>query len=210
MNKLIKSIGCAALIKVSSFAKFSFVAGSHMIWLSGPAILAPLVGAFGGVFASSIVLLIRMALHFLLFKKLSLSFLAFCVPGFVGSLYWSTRSSIIRVFVPLVCMGLFIAHPVGGQAFIYSLYWLIPVAVYFFGRNTIFMQALGSTFTAHAVGSVIWLYTVPMTATMWLGLIPFVAVERLLFALCMVVAYRVILAAKNTAVIGNAKIITYS
>jgi hypothetical protein len=210
MNKLIKSLGCASVVKVSSFAKLSFVIGSHMVWLSGPAIIAPLVGAFGGVFASSIVLLVRIAVHFLLFKTLSLSFLAFCIPGFFGSLYWATRSSIIRVFVPLTCMALFIAHPVGGQAFVYSLYWLIPVALYFFGRNTLFAQALGSTFVAHAVGSVIWLYTVPMTATIWLGLIPVVALERLLFAVCMVVGYNAIVGVKNLAMLRVAKMIKFS
>jgi len=210
MKKLVQSLGWASAVKVSSLAKLSFVVGSHMVWLSGPAIITPLVGAFGGFFASSIVLIIRMTVHFLLFKTLSLSFLAFCVPGFFGSLYWATRSSVIRVFVPLICMALFIAHPVGGQAFVYSLYWLIPVALYFFGRNTIFMQALGSTFVVHAVGSVIWLYTVPMTAAMWLGLIPIVAVERLLFAVCMVVAYNAIVVVKNLALLRVTKNIKFS
>ena len=198
MNTLIKSLGCALVVKASALAKISFVIGSHLLFLSGPAIVAPLAGAFGGVFASSFVLVFRMAMHFLLFKTVSLSFLALCVPGFFASLYWATRSSIIRVCVPLACMALFIVHPVGGQVFVYSFYWLIPVVIYFSNRNTVFMQALGSTFVAHAVGSVIWLYTVPMTPVMWLGLIPFVAVERLLFAVSMTVTYRVIIAIKNT------------
>ncbi len=42
-------------------------------------------------------------------------------------------------------------------------------------------HALASTFIAHAVGSVIWLYTVPMVASAWLALIPIVACERLLY-----------------------------
>src|SRR2546430_1999084 len=53
----------------------------------------------------------------------------------------------------------------------------------------VFLQALGSAFIAHAVGSVIWLYTVGMTPAAWLGLIPVVFVERMLCAAGMTVAY---------------------
>jgi hypothetical protein len=58
---------------------------------------------------------------------------------------------------------------------------------------------LGSTFIAHAVGSTIWIYTVPMTAQMWLGLMPLVAIERLCFATGMVVSYHAVHAATNAA-----------
>lgn len=89
-------------------------------------------------------------------------------------------------------MAAFIAHPVGSQAFLYSFYWLIPVAIYLMGRNSLFAQALGSTFTAHAVGSVIWLYANPMTPEIWLALIPVVLVERLVFASGIVLVYQII------------------
>jgi len=107
-------------------------------------------------------------------------------------LYWATNHPVIRVGLPLLCMGLFIAHPIGSQAFLYSFYWLIPIVLYAFPHQSLFLQSLGSTFVAHAVGSVIWLYTVPMTAGMWLGLIPVVIIERVLFALGMVVMHQVI------------------
>jgi hypothetical protein len=89
-------------------------------------------------------------------------------------------------------MILFVMHPVGGQAFVYSLYWLIPVALYFIPHRSLFLTGLGSTFIAHAVGSVIWCYTVPMTAGMWMALMPVVFCERLLFALGMVVMHFVL------------------
>src|SRR5207237_10360114 len=94
-------------------------------------------------------------------------------------------------------MALFIVHPIGSQAFMYSFYWLIPIGLFGLARKTLFLEALGSTFVAHAVGSVIWLYTVPTTAGMWVGLIPIVAVERLLFAMGMVVMYRFIMGIKS-------------
>ena len=80
----------------------------------------------------------------------------------------------MQILVPVLCMALFGLHPVGSQAFAYTLYWLIPVTLYIMSSlvnvlprfqqfTPIFLQALSSTFIAHAVGSVIWLYTVGMT-----------------------------------------------
>ena len=94
-------------------------------------------------------------------------------------------------------MVAFIAHPVGAQAWVYSLYWLIPVVLYFLRKESLFLTALGSTFTAHAVGSVIWIYANPMTPQAWLVLIPVVFIERFVFASGMVVAYHGINFIKN-------------
>jgi hypothetical protein len=69
--------------------------------------------------------------------------------------------------------------------------------LYFVPQKNIFFTSLGSTFTAHAVGSVIWLYTIPMTAGMWLALIPIVALERLCFATGMVTVVGVVTAAQR-------------
>jgi hypothetical protein len=198
IQKSLSAITFACILKLSSILKISFLVGSYAVWFSGASILAPLAGTFGGIMGATLVCIARMALHFLFFKSLSLSFLALCIPGFCASLYWTTSSSIVRLYLPLACMGLFIAHPVGNQAFVYSLYWLIPVALYFIPKKSLYLQALGSTFVAHAVGSVIWLYTVPMTSAMWLGLIPLVACERFVFALGMVCTYKIALWSKNT------------
>jgi len=202
MKKLVQSFGFALGVKASSACKLSFVVGSHMIWLSPASILVPLTGAFGGILGASVVCVIRMIVHCIIFKTLALSSLAFFVPGYCASIYWATSSSVIRFFLPLACMVLFIAHPIGGQAFLYSLYWLIPVVLFFIPRQSLFLNALGSTFVAHAVGSVIWLYTVPMSAAIWLSLIPVVAVERLLFACSMVVLYNIAAWVKNLNVVS--------
>lgn len=83
----------------------------------------------------------------------------------------------------------FIAHPVGFWAAPYACYWLIPITLYFVQNKSVFLQALCSTLIAHAVGSVIWIYSVPMSVFDWYRLIPVVAVERFAFALGMVVVY---------------------
>lgn len=193
-----QSCGFASLVQLSSVAKMSFIVGSCAAWFSASAIMAPLAGFFGGIIGCGVVLIVRMVFHYIIFKTISFKFLALCIPGFCASLYWATRSSIIRVVLPLACMALFIAHPVGNQAFFYSFYWFIPVVLFFVGRETLFMQALGSTFVAHAVGSVIWLYTVPMTAVTWMALIPVVALERFVFAMGMVVVCKSFMVLKNS------------
>ena len=53
----------------------------------------------------------------------------------------------------------------------------------------VFLTSLSSTFIAHAVGSVIWIYADPATPEFWYALIPLVAVERLVMASGMTLAY---------------------
>lgn len=187
----LKTASYASIVKFSGLLKVSFLVGSQMIWFSASNSIIPLAGAFGGVVGAGLMFLVRQLLHLIFFKTISLSFLAFCVPGFFASLYWATNHYVIRLLLPLVCMGLFMIHPVGSQVFVYSLYWLIPVVLYFIPQRFLFLQALGSTFVAHAVGSIIWLYTMPMTASLYIGLMPLVLCERILFALGMVVAHHI-------------------
>lgn len=188
----LKAAFYAGILKLCCLLKVSFVVGSQMIWFSATNAIVPLSGAFGGVMGCGLLFLMRQIMHLLFFKTISLAFLAFCIPGFFASLYWATNHYTVRLLLPIACMGLFVIHPVGAQAFVYSLYWLIPVVLYLVPQRSLFLQALGSTFIAHAVGSVIWLYTVPMNATMWVGLMPVVLCERILFAVGMVIAHHVL------------------
>jgi hypothetical protein len=180
------------LFKLSSCAKISIILGSNLAFFSATSIMMPLSGAFAGIqgaFAASAAILI---LKIITSKALfSAHFLAFYIPGFFASLYWATPSRWLRAIPALIAIPLFIAHPIGSQAALYSLFWLIPVATLLFFNQSLFARALGSTVTAHAVGSVIWLYTIPMAPDQWLMLIPVVIVERLLFASGMVIAYKV-------------------
>ena len=192
MANSLKIASYGAILKISGLLKASFLVGSQMIWFSGVNSILPLSGAFGGVLGAGVIFLMRQLVHLLCFKTISLSFLAMCIPGFCASLYWASNHFLIRLLLPLLCMILFVAHPVGGQAFFYALYWLIPIVLYFVPQRSLFLTALGSTFVAHAVGSVIWCYTVPMTSALWMGLLPIVILERTLFALGMVIAHHVI------------------
>ncbi|HSC25550.1 MAG TPA: hypothetical protein VLB80_05050 [Candidatus Babeliales bacterium] len=189
IKNFLKFTSYSAVVKISGLIKISFLIGSQMIWFSGSNTVLPLAGAFGGFMGSWTVFLVRQLLHCIFFKTVSLKFLAFCIPGLCASLYWATNHYIIRLLLPILCIVLFTIHPIGSQVFFYSLYWLIPVIIYCIPQKSLFLQALGSTFVAHAVGSVIWLYTVPMTTNMWMTLMPIVFFERLLFAVGMVIMH---------------------
>ena len=94
----------------------------------------------------------------------------------------------ITIMVPALAMIAFWLHPIGAQAWYYALYWTVPVIVKFL-PDRLFLRSLGATFTAHAVGSVLFLYTIPTAPALWIGLIPIVAIERMLFALGISASY---------------------
>ncbi len=193
MTKIVtQSAFFVGLVLLAKFFTLSFLVGSQTARLSGLSIIVPLAGAFGGIIGGSFIFLLRLIVGLFSNNFSSFQFLAFCVPGLCASFYWASSHAVIRLVLPAVCMMLFIIHPVGAQAFPYALYWLIPIVLYFVRSKNLFLRSLGSTFVAHAVGSVIWLYTVPMTADLWLYLIPIVLVERLLFASGMVVMHQVL------------------
>lgn len=172
--QIMKLNGIQGLIK-------SFFSFSHCVM--------PLIGMVFGLWGSVVLILGMFSL------KISGLMLHsyFGLPTFAASLCWATRNRLVRVGIPVVCMGLFVAHPIGFAAAPYAFYWFIPMVCAFVGKNNRFLTALSSTFTAHAVGSVVHLYCInPMTSSAWLALIPVVAVERLVLALGMYVVYGIL------------------
>jgi len=178
-------------IKIASFWKFSFIYGASRAMFSGATATVPLVGLFGGGIVSLIIFMLLLMSRYALFGVSSLHILAFYLPGLFSALYFSCGNRLVRLIVPILCMILFIFHPVGGQAFVYSFFWLIPIVIYFSRSKQIFLNALASTFIAHAVGSVIWIYTVPMSVYAWYALIPIVCIERLAISSAIVILYKI-------------------
>lgn len=91
------------------------------------------------------------------------------------------RNRLILV-VPLIAIVVFVAHPIGRTVWYYSLFWLIPIVAYV-RKDWLLARSLGATFTAHAVGGAAWIWAFNLPATVWQGLIPVVAQERLVMAL---------------------------
>jgi hypothetical protein len=190
-KRAVSTLFFISLMSLSSFFKFSFVVGSWRMFFSALNCVGPIAGSFLGVSGSWMIYGLRTVVR-LCTMGVTAAQLLNGVPTLCASLYLATTHWAIACGLPLTCMVLFWLHPVGVAAAPYALYWLIPVAVFYVQSNNLFFKALGSTFVAHAVGSIIWLYTVPMTSAAWLALIPVVAVERLLFATGMVIVQYVI------------------
>jgi len=155
----------------------------------------PIAGAFLGPVFGAIAVGGTEIANFLLTGKV-MEFNLFNIMRFTtimfAALYFGTkaRKNLIAL-VPIACMALFVLHPIGQQAWPYALYWLIPVAARFynFKAGKLLSKSVGATFTAHAVGSIAFLYTFGMTPEFWLGLIPIVLFERSMFALGIAASY---------------------
>lgn len=193
-----------SFIFLLSFVRISFMAGSHRMFFSGINLLFPLLGSFLGTAFSGVAVFI-----FFIFKKITLGgAITLGLPTFVATIAFSIMTKdrknlklniynfLLRVVVPFLSIVLFVVHPAGRDAFLYSFYWLIPVGLYFFeilkNNNSILLKSLTATFLAHAVGSLIWLYMIPTTSVYWLSLIPVVFVERLVFASGLSLTYLII------------------
>lgn len=206
-SKIVTASLITILAKLGGILKVSFIFGSCAALFSASSMLLPLSGAFGGILGSTTFLMVGMMIRVLTGSVLSFKILAYHIPGFFASAYWARQSKWLSIAVPIACMVLFIAHPVGLAAAPYALYWLIPVAIAMLPMlekynipfvvsserspeyRTIFLISLSATFIAHAVGSVIWLYAAPATPAFWYALIPMVAVERFVMACGMTLAY---------------------
>jgi hypothetical protein len=178
-----------AMSMVAGLFKFSFIMGWPHAFFSLGAAIAPLSGELAGNGGSMAFFALNLIVYFIVKGSFAWHYLSYFIPGLFAAFYWSNNSKIVRIVPAALCMFLFIIHPTGSEAAVYSLFWLIPIIVALVKKQTIFMRALGSTFTAHAVGSVIWLYTLNMSADQWIMLIPVVIFERLLLAISMVGMY---------------------
>jgi len=196
MYKRLKSIfpvlAIFGLLELISLFKVNILLGAKTAVFSGFAVAGPLVGLYAGTGLMVGIFALRRLVRGIFLGTSLLSPFALYLPTLAAGYYLKSHSWLIRLVVPLACMVLFMVHPVGGQAWYYALYWLVPVAVYLIPFESQFVQALGATFVQHAVGSVLWLYFMPTTAAIWTMLLPIVFVERILCAVGMVMVMRMV------------------
>ncbi len=191
----------AALV-ASTCIPLAALSGSFRFILSGINIVLPIAG---GLFGLGIVCSLVSSLW--IFKLLFVGLpITIGIPSAFAMLSWgaSTQKNrishalnfIVNVLIPAACMAIFMLHPASSAAWPYALYWLIPIAIWASNRtNNSLLIALQSTFIAHAVGSIMWVFLVPMTSSQWIALIAVVAVERCGIALLATGLYKFILAA---------------
>lgn len=103
-------------------------------------------------------------------------------PMLFAVLYFARKRS-LNLIIPLLAIVAFVAHPIGRTVWYFALFWTIPIAAHFIRDRFLIARALGATFTAHAVGGALWIWTFALPAAVWQSLIPVVIAERFLFAL---------------------------
>ncbi|MBI5035845.1 hypothetical protein HZC09_00740 [Candidatus Micrarchaeota archaeon] len=182
----------AALVVLGDNIKLAAVWGASGQFFTLFQLFGPIAGAFlGPVIGAVSVLGAELFNFFIAGKEASLVNLLRLSPMLFAAYYFGIKEGRnYAALIPLACMALFVLHPVGGKAWIYTLYWLLPLGMAVMFKGNLIARSLGATFTAHAVGSVMWLYFVnPMTPELWMALIPIVAMERLAFAAGISVSY---------------------
>lgn len=143
--------------------------------------IAPTAGVFIGTLPGIISVLAMQVVNLLLHgTKADIGGLIRLFPTLFAVIYFSKKRS-INWIIPLLAIVAFNINPIGRSAWQYSMFWLIPIGTHFLRKN-LFARSLGATFTAHAVGGALWVWTFGLTKEIWLGLIPVVTMERLAMA----------------------------
>lgn len=179
-------LSITAVLVALSYIDVMPLFGAHQKSISLASVFMPLTGLCAG-WVTPVITLVRSLFSFATTGSYWSFFLY--VPSLFAAFAWRSRSFFFHVITPLTCMVLFIMHPQGAGAPLYTLYWLIPVGIWLSGSRLLLSRALASTFVAHAVGSVVWLNAYNIPSATWITLIPVVLFERLLFALALVSVY---------------------
>jgi len=155
---------------------------------------APIAGAFLGSVPGLITVFLMQFFNFLIHGAdiLDNGTIIRFFPILFATLAFARKNILLSWGVPLVAMIAFIAHPIGQTVWYFPLLWTIPMIAYFFRDRFLLARALGATFTAHAVGGMLWIYTFHTPALVWQSLIPIVLMERFLFALGIAGSYLLI------------------
>jgi len=194
-RKLVFLAVFAVFAAIAEQINFAPIIGSNASYFTLFQFFGPIVASFLGLglglvalAASQLVNMVVLGKAITIVNVLRLSTMLFAAYYFARIDF--KKLDAVGIGVPLACMALFVMTPAGAGAWYYSLYWLIPVAVRVFGwsRNLV-ARSLGATFTAHAIGSVIFAYSLPYTSAQWTALVPVVAYERLMFAAGIAVSY---------------------
>lgn len=144
---------------------------------------APIAGAFIGSIPGVVAVFLMQFFNFLVHgaNVEDAGTIIRFFPMLFAALYFAKKGR-FNLIIPVIAIIAFIIHPIGRQVWYFSLFWTIPIFAYFFRDRFLFVRALGSTFTAHAVGGVLWIWTFSLPAAVWDSLIFVVIIERLLFA----------------------------
>lgn len=175
----------AIFFSILGFAAFQ-VPVSRLIGSDQSFTLFEFLGPIGGMFLGPILgalsaFVVRALNVFILHQPLDLLTVIRFLPMMLAAVYFGMKQKKTAIIFP-ICIALFLLNPIGREAWLYSLIWLIPF-VASFGKKRLILNSFGATFCAHAVGSVIFLYLFGLTPAIWISLIPVVFIERGVFTI---------------------------
>lgn len=191
LKKMSSAMGIGAILW-STLIKVSYIIGSHVACFSGVNVVAPLIGITCGWLPLASALALRGSIAWLLFGMHPFLVVVYHSSSLIASAYWKS-GLVVRLIIPLIAMLIFMVHPTGSVA--YAALWLMPVFCAFIADRSILARAFGSTWAAHAFGSVVYLFTKPAIA--WSAIIPVALVERALFACALAGCYMIYISVKN-------------
>ncbi len=187
----------AILALISQRINFSALVGAENQYLTVFNFFAPIAGIFlGPIFGIAAVLLAEIANNILRAMPWTVLNMSRLIPILLATFYFGTRNKNwqqrLSIIIPVLAIIAFVLHPVGRTVWFFGFYMAIPLLPYILPKKwgqKLFLKSLGSTFTAYAIGTALWIWTIPMTRAQWLVLVPQVAFERLLFASGIMVSY---------------------
>ena len=189
-TKLLSGIIFAGMVLlIASYIKISYIIGSWAAFFSATSCVIPAAGLVAGLYGTLCISVVRILQMVIVAPFRLPTLLLNVVPGVAASAYWCAPRWLMNFSIPFLSIVLFIFHPVGAQAYWYSLLWTIPMWVGCIEQAPLFARALSSSLIAHAIGSVLWLYVLPSTPALWLGMLPLVIIERVVMALGIMLAY---------------------
>ncbi len=162
--------------------------------------IGPVAGGFLGAGVGIFAVLFAESINFVIAgKEASVLNILRLLPMLFAAYYFAKNSKRmlsdkLGILIPLLCIGLFIINPLAQYGWFYSLFWLIPLAAKFL-PDRLFLRSLGATFTAHAVGTVVWIYSLSLIGTavfpmeFWTMLMSVTLGERILFAIGISITY---------------------
>ncbi|MBT4824088.1 hypothetical protein HN695_03070 [Candidatus Woesearchaeota archaeon] len=192
----------AALVFIGRRVNFSPLVGADNQFFTLFQFFGPIAGAFLGPIVGAISVLIAHGTDYIIAgKAFTLVNIVRLTPMIFAAIYFGSRkklfgkpmlAKIFGVVIPLIAMIAFIMHPVGREAWLYAMFWWVPIIVAILPTrysDNLILKSFGATFVAHSIGSVAWLYTFPMSPAEWLALMPVVVFERSLFAMGIIGSY---------------------
>ncbi len=194
-----KLISLLSALKILKLFKIVHILGTKALFFSYTQAVAPISGFFFNYKLNILVYISRIFI-FMLNGINPILALLHHMPSFCGSLYLNTKSRILKIIIPVFAILLFLNNSDITKSDIitklYCLYFAVPILLNLinnkFINRSIFFNCLASTFTTHAVGSILWLYTHKFDQTLYHKLITIVWAERLLFAAIMTTAIHAI------------------